>query len=493
MNLSRATSRLWKSMLDFQPADQVVSVEFSESAAFSNQRIEFDPFTVICGMHGSGKSSLLGYIAECLRKGSTHPDDPPFYGVGSSIYRDERPSLRGECHVTLRRGARLVNYATDLSTPIEEGRVAPEIIESGGEIHPRILTPHSLSIEVNMFFQDSKFGDIDSQVVGSPEPQNRKDLDALRGILGVAYEEVIYIPVETDAYAPVWPYVKARRGEDWIDSHSMSYGELCVHFIRWALREPWGGIILLDEPEANIAPRGHAALLDELARLARASNIQVVLTTHSTAFLNRAPMKSVRMCVRPTLTPMVITPSRASDLRDTLGVENPLKSVIVVEDGVAEYSLRMILAAHQFAAMSESEIITAGSWKDVLVTSRALSTSRRIASVAVLDGDQSDQISGASSVLCLPGDGPPEKVFFKCAATRPSEMAQELGCSLATMNVYLAEMLGLEHHRWLSVLSRRTGQDWQYCLRVVFKIWHNEPDNWEQCEILVRRVEELTA
>ncbi|WP_190141702.1 AAA family ATPase [Streptomyces glebosus] len=468
-----------------------MSIEFSDTAAFPGQRVDLNPFTVICGLHGSGKSSLLGYIAECLRRDTMHPDNPPFYGVGSKRYASDRPSLRGGCQVSLRRGTQAIDYAIDLGSPRDEDeRTPPEITASGKEIYPEVLNPHMLSSEINMFFQDFKFSKLDDKAIGPPEPQNRKDLDALRDILGIAYDEVTYTPVLTDNYAPVWPYIKARRGNDWIDSHAMSHGELCVHFIRWALKEASDGIVLLDEPEANIAPRGHAALLDELARLARVAKAQVVLTTHAPAFLSRVPLEWVRMCVRPSLTPVVVTPSRASDLRDTLGVEHPLKSILVVEDGVAEYTLRMILAAHQFPAMAETEILTAGSWNDVLTTAKALSNSRRVTSIAILDGDQQDKVSDAPLTLSLPGKEPPEKVFFKHAATQPSEMAQELECSLASMNVYLAEMLGLEHHRWLTVLSRRTGQDWKYCLRVIFKIWHSDPVHQEECEVLTKRIED---
>ncbi|MFF1597448.1 AAA family ATPase [Streptomyces mirabilis] len=476
-------------MQEFQPIAKVDSIEFSESAAFSGQKIEFPSFAVICGLHGSGKSSLLGYVAECLQRDSVHPAYPPFYGVAGG-HRKTRPTLRGECRVSLTRDGESINYAVDLGEPREEGGSASEVLESGGGIRPQILNPHLVPTEINIFFQDFTLEDLQNdEVAGPPEKQNRKDLDALRDILGIAYDEVIYIPVETDSYSPIWPYVKARRDGEWIDSHSMSHGELSVHFIRWALKNPWGDIILLDEPEANIAPRGHAALLDELARLARASKVQVILATHSVAFLNRVPLSWVRMCVRPALTPVVIAPSRASDLRDTLGVENPLKFIAVVEDDVAEYALRLILVAHQFVAMSESEIIAAGSWSDVLVSAKALSNSHRIKSVAVLDGDQSGKAFGNSSIFFLPGNEPPEKVFFKYAASRPSEMAQKLGSSLASMNVYLAEMLGLEHHRWLTVLSRRTGQDWQYCLRIAFNMWHDDPVNRGECEALVRGIE----
>ncbi|MEU9388337.1 AAA family ATPase, partial [Streptomyces sp. NPDC048279] len=198
-------------------------------------------------------------------------------------------------------------------------------MEHYGMIYPQILNTHALSTDINVFFQDFSMDMLeDKEVAGHPEILKKPDLDALRAILGVTYEEVSYTPINLNGFAS-GPYVKARMGTEWVDSHSMSHGELCVHLIRWTIKQASGNIVLLDEPESNIAPRGHAALLDEIARMARTSGVQVVLATHSAAFLSRVPLSWVRMCVRPNRAPQVMIPSRASDLRDSLGIENPLR------------------------------------------------------------------------------------------------------------------------------------------------------------------------
>ncbi|SED01055.1 AAA domain-containing protein, putative AbiEii toxin, Type IV TA system [Streptomyces sp. PAN_FS17] len=418
-----------------------------------------------------------------------HPDYPPFYDQRRyRSYKDPRPSLSGECRVLLSRRNTPVEYVVDFTQSTERGS-PPEVVESGGYIFPDVINPHLASVEINTFFQDFHPRSLeDRDAAGEPEVQKKADLDALRDILGVTYQEVTYIPVDVgNGYD--FPYVRARKENVWIDSHQMSHGELCVHYIRWVLRHSSSGVVLLDEPEANIAPRGHAALLDEIARLARVSKSQVVLSTHSAAFLTRVPLSWVRMCVRPSMAPLIIEPSRPSDLRDTLGIENPLKLLLVVEDDVAQHLLNMILAKHSFPLLSESEIVAAGSWNDVLTTTKAVSKSSRISAFAVLDGDQRSEVSGDLSAFFLPGNEPPEKVIFKYAATRPDEIADKLGCSLASMNVYIAGMLGMEHHRWLTYLSRRTGQDWRYCLRAAFDIWHADPTNSEACEDLTRGIE----
>lgn len=474
-------------MHDFRPGLQISRIEFSASSAFPGQKVDLGPFSVICGSHGTGKSSLLGYIAECLYRDSLHSDYPPFYGEGRG-YKKSRPSLRGQCQVTLSINEQPLRYTVDFDQGTKSG-TRPEVMEHYGMIYPQILNPHILSTDINIFFQDFSVDMLeDMDTVGHPEILKKPDLDALRAILGVTYEEVIYTPVDLNGF-PSGPYVKARRGSEWIDSHSMSHGELCVHSIRWAIKQASGSVVLLDEPESSIAPRGHAALLDEIARLARTSGVQVVIATHSAAFLSRVPLSWVRMCVRPNRAPEVMIPSRASDLRDSLGIENPLRLLAIVEDDVAKEALKLILTSHSFPFTSETDIIPAGSWSDVLVAAKTLSKAERVTSVAVLDGDQSAKGSHSESIFSLPGGDAPEKVFLKHAAAHPAEMAHKLGCSVASMNVYLAELLGLEHHRWLPALSRRTGQDWRYVLRAAFEIWHEEAAHQDDCESLTKGIE----
>ncbi|WP_237101677.1 ATP-dependent endonuclease [Nonomuraea sp. MG754425] len=480
-------------MKDFKPTTQLTSMKFADDAAFAGQSIQVEPFTVLCGAHGSGKSTLLHYIAECLQRESTHPDNPPFVG-GRSWRRDQAGYLGGHIEFTIRddEGHHILQQNLGLVDATKSQMVISHRRFKG--CYPFLFTPFD-SMLFPEFFDHHNFKQGNVEQAGAEILQTRKDLDALREILGVPYDEVVYVPSHIEDGAPIFPYVRARVGDAWLDSSSMSYGELVVHKLRWEVRHPSERtVILLDEPEANIAPRGHAALLDELARLARAANVQVIMTTHSPAFINRVPQDWIRICVRRGKSASLLTPSRPSDLRDALGVESPLKYFIVVEDFVAEAILRMILVAHRFPALSETEILKAGSWRDAITTVTGLSTSRRVRSAAVLDGDQRDDRAArtpSTGIVFLPGNAPPEKVVLEYAAQYPEELAMRLHCSEASINIYLAELAGLEHHQWLDLLSNRTGQDRQHCLRSAFSIWHSSPANMREAEELAQSIETL--
>ena len=171
--------------------------------------------------------------------------------------------MGGEVKLSFRNNVSKHTIKTDLDTPYDE---IPEPEYGHDHVCSSFYTPYD-SMLIGEFFDNYNFSPLDS---GSNNwAQKKSSLDALREILGVTYDEAIYIAANIVNGAPsIFPFVKARSGNDWMDSSSMSFGELAVHRLRWEVGRPYERtVVLLDEPEANIAPRGHAPLLDELARL----------------------------------------------------------------------------------------------------------------------------------------------------------------------------------------------------------------------------------
>lgn len=472
-------------MKHFEPQFYVKRIDFKEGSPFEGQSVDLAPVTLIAGAHGAGKTTLLSLIAECLQAGSRYYDIPP-------LIRPQRKSetfLGGQHSVTVQHGDQEVQVDADLSLTREASRKQSRI---GGEFNPIFQDAYDVSTDIQIFFQDVSLNFMETDLAGDPWRQKRRDLDALREILGISYDEVTYYPVDVSGAGFPFPYVRARHGERWIDSFQMSYGELTVHILRWNIRHcSENAVLLLDEPEANIAPRGRAALLDEMAALARSSNTQIIIATHSAEFMGRVPLPCIRMCVRLGDSRAILKPSRPADLRDALGVDHPLRFFMIVEDEVAASALSLILSANQFPFLSETEVLQAGSWNDVVVTLRSLSSSSRVRAVAVIDGDQRGALKTSDAsrgILFLPGSEPPEKVFVQYAACHPEELARRLGCPIQSISVYIAEMLGVDHHRWLTLLAKRTGHDWRYCLRVAFEIWHSDSKNAVETSSLVERV-----
>ena len=479
--------KLWRSMRNFSPDPRVESIAFTGKSLLSGQDLRLTPFTVICGPHGSGKSTFLGYLAEGLCRDPYGSHAPPFIRP-DQIEQRRTASLGGAVDLSLYRGGENEYRRVSLDEPVGDD------VHSDRPEHVcvSLYTPYDLFLIrefFDNFFLDDMPEDDDSVWI-----QDRKDLDALRAILGVPYEEVKYIPCNMNNGAPIFPFVQARVNGQWRDCCSMSLGELSVHRLRWEARFSWkDDILLLDEPDANISPRGHAALIDELARLARISGTQIVMTTHSPASIGRVPLEFVRLCLQQGSNFSIAVPDRQSDLRTVLGLEAPLRYFIVVEDEVAETILGLILSAHGFSVLDETEILRAGPWSDVLTTVAGLSNSRRTRSAAVLDGDQRRNKavhSPGKKPFFLPSHDPPEKGYMNYAFEHPGELSKRLHCTETSIGAYITEMLGEDHHRWLPLLSRRTGQDWRYCLRAAFEIWESDPRNRQESEQLARELEQ---
>ncbi|WP_171166842.1 AAA family ATPase [Streptomyces sp. I05A-00742] len=486
-DVPHASTRLWKSLENFHPEVYIQHVDFKEGSPYEGQSVTLSPITLISGAHGTGKTTFLSLVAESLRAGARYYDIPPIIRPA----RHAEPFLGGKCSLRVQYNGQEVQIEADLSVKPEasENKTDKEL-----DLHPIIQGAYEISSDIQMFFQDVRPKFLKKDQTGDPWKQKKRDLNALREILGFPYDEATYYPLDVDGSGVEFPYVRARRGDEWTDSFQMGYGELTVHKLRWDIvNSPSNSVLLLDEPEANIAPRGRAALIDEIATLARISSRQVVVATHSAEFLNRAPLSAIRMCVRAGSSRAILSPSRTADLRDSLGVDHPLRFFLVVEDEVAEVALNLALTAKQFTLLSETEVIKAGSWTDVIVTHNSLSSSSRVRSVAVIDGDQRDSIPPTKQregILFLPGTEPPEKVFIQFAARHPEEFANRLNCSIQSISVYIAEMLGIDHHGWLTLLAKRTGHDWRHCLRSAFEIWHSCPEHELQVNSLVEAIME---
>ncbi|MFJ7908226.1 AAA family ATPase [Kitasatospora sp. NPDC096204] len=466
-------------MKSFVPSRMVQKISFDKNAKFPDLSVDLAPLTIVCGPHGSGKSTILSYIAEGLLRGATHEDHPPFMGAR----RAPGPkTLAGSCTLDLHINGEHKVVVRDLEKSVKYGESWPDL-----DLYPIIYTPLATPADIHVFFQDM-ISDFTEYREGGEIVQKQADLSALRDILGISYAEVIYFPVRTDTHGPVEPYVKARSGSKWISSYDMSYGELYVHKLRWEMQYSRDSVFIIDEPEAHISPRGQAALMDEIARLARAYDTQVIIATHSPDFIQRVPVEWVRACVRSPSGSLIFKPRNLSDIRELLGREPRVSGLLLVEDEVAAATLRMILSAASFPRMSELEIVPSGAWQDLVLAESALSNAKRLRVVAVLDGDQRNNPKIANHLSFLPGEEAPEKVFVGYAIGRPSELAERLGCAIEDVNIAISETMGLEHHLWLRAISRRLGREWSHCLRVAFEMWHSDPLNSGKAADLSREI-----
>jgi predicted ATP-dependent endonuclease of OLD family len=85
-----------------------------------------------------------------------------------------------------------------------------------------------------------------------------------------------------------------------------------------------GGLLIIDEPELHLHPKWQILFLDILIELARITNNQFILSTHSVSFINKNTISNVIRVYRNTKSSNVVTINRSNlmDAKDLLHIIN---------------------------------------------------------------------------------------------------------------------------------------------------------------------------
>ena len=127
------------------------------------------------------------------------------------------------------------------------------------------LSAHRAFGEYQMWMQDVVDPDPAKYFEGNWSA-DKSTLDSINRILGRRYANVQFFTFSSDYYDA--PYLEATMPDGHVRTpYEMSSGELWVLFCIWELeRSAATDIVLIDEPESYLSPRGHIAFLDEIAR-----------------------------------------------------------------------------------------------------------------------------------------------------------------------------------------------------------------------------------
>lgn len=183
--------------------------------------------------------------------------------------------------------------------------------------------------------------------------------------------------------------------------YEMSSGELWVLFCIWELeRSAATDIVLIDEPESYLSPRGHIAFLDEIARRTLAGGFQTIIATHSEAMIRRLPSDLLRFTVRGANGVVVRDDVSYDEVMVALGYEQSVKYLALVEDLLAEEILRTALAFFGSDHGRSWDIVRCNGTGDARKTLNILSTMSRLLPVLVLDGDERSDSEGVNVFFC---------------------------------------------------------------------------------------------
>lgn len=481
---------------------QIARIEVLESNILAPQTIEFDRLIAIVGSHGAGKSLTLRLIESAFGnvRQTFAPPFLPEYGQDVEPLLSALPQpITATANVTVIWDHVHIKVPIDISDgpSVNKQKWADAL---GLTYKPEYLgVPHMLA-ELWTYLQNYEEHATHAAYRGdatvSPAPKDlellrsyrRKDLDAVRNILGKIYESTSIFgwKYHSDKFIEPFPHIIAEAADGrQIDNLMMSLGELWTHWLLgWGFIDSDGYPRLLDEPESFLAQRGHRPLIDEVFRRCLEHDNQLVVATHSPQILSRFPLNNIRLCLS-SADGILIAPARSnSQIFDLLGVTGPVRTVVLVEDDMASRILGDVIAELDWDLARQLEIVQADGESMVIAGLRAMRNSREIRYVGVLDGDCRDKDLFPQSkvgmeaaeyltqrVLYLPGSQSPETELAQAAAKQPERLAQLLNRATIDIATAAASSADLDHQYWLAQYARALGLPQDVVRHGLVRIW----------------------
>ncbi|MGD0373180.1 MAG: hypothetical protein ABSB01_01145 [Streptosporangiaceae bacterium] len=473
---------------------QLYSIRIADSNVFAPQLIEFHRATAFIGLHGSGKSLLLRMIEAAF--GYTSPSYVPPFFIGQSSPVFQIPTVEGIMDVSLRTPAGIISHTVDLSQPAERRAEIWEqdVRESFAAWY---TDPYGALSWLSHMYDNYDFG---SECGGSEIERHIEgpELNEVRNILGRSYKRITVRSAFIDDGAGDdlhLPFFSAVLGSKTFDNTTMSQGELWVHYVSWFLEHEVskGELALLDEPEAFLAARGRRPFIDYVAHQALRRDLQVIIGTHSPEVLSRFPLANIRMCIPGGSGIQVLTPTSRFQIRECIGIETPLRGLVLVEDELAQQLLNGIFARYDTALASEVEVIPVGGASEVANGLRILQSANRLMCFGILDADQRQTAADWSdasrgSVLFLPGDRSPEEEVLTSAIKESRWLAEMIDTSTDDILIAISSCQDLDHQYRVNRVARQLGYSESALISMLVLAWLRQPEIAQEAEQLARKI-----
>lgn len=392
----RRLQKAWESNMGWPK--RLEWLEIHGLRGWAGQRIEFKfPIVAIVGENGAGKSTIIQSAASVFKgdgkKGkfasdffmSTAWDE--ISNVNIKYGYREGQSKEGSIR---RRTTRWLGNADRPARPVEYidlSRVQPVSVRAG---YAKIAkTKHSEK---------------------SSEAFDQNRVRRLSRILGRQYDaaKMALSDIDDKRFVPV----VSTHGISYSGYHQGAGETTSTEFLKADF--PKNGLILIDEIESSLHPRSQRRLIRDLAEICRDREIQILLTTHSSAILEELPLEA-RLYVMQTVGGgrQVISSVSPQFAMTKMDDESYPECDLYVEDRAATAMLGEILAYHAKDIFPRCQIIPYGAASVGYALGQMVNKFPR-PSVVYLDGD----MRKADGCVLLPGGDAPERVVFEALQSK---------------------------------------------------------------------------
>lgn len=415
------------------------------------------PITALCGLNGTGKSTLL-QLAACAYKFPTdnrrsfHIKDFMVVGI-----LDERPFTdQAEVEYSYWQEDRTLSLARlyrDVGSYRWRGyQYRPErlVYFAGIGIYlPKIEEQDFIIRNANKL----KFSQATS---ATPRVKSW-----VCKILGQSYDNIFLNEVKigndesgnslrTGTVASV-----ERANAKYTEAH-MGFGEGRIqHLVRKLELLPEKSLVILEEPETSLHPSAQYALGEYLVDVSKNRHHQILLTTHSDFLLEALPSQSRIYLYRDSHGAIRSIVGLTSQQARSLMADGHVKALhILVEDELAKTIITEILRRTDKQLLRTIAIHVPEKNGSTLL-SQTIRTLREadLPVAAVLDGDKA--ATPKNNIFKLPGTQPPEKEIFASVGVE-AYLNQQYGVNMAD---FRANLYVVDHHEWLTRLADRVNLD----------------------------------
>lgn len=299
----------------------IKNVSIEGFKCFSKSKFCFKNLTLLAGINGAGKSSLIQsllLIKEALRGPNTIPLDLPFgvnLGTAADIINwnctDETIKLSLEsnhnevftCHLQATHDSALylnVNYLKESESilffqknPRSFNYLSAERQSPKAEY--KICSKHIDDLEIGIYGENSAqiLESLGNNIISDPErihPDTPQDeakfiIYQLERWLSCIVRPLKIKCEKIGSSSTVTLQFKTENS-DWVKASNMGFGvTYSLPIILAGLITPRGGVLIVENPEAHLHPSGQSAMGEFIGWLAD-KGVQIILETHSDHVLN---------------------------------------------------------------------------------------------------------------------------------------------------------------------------------------------------------------
>jgi len=281
---------------------------------------------------------------------------------------------------------------------------------------------------------------------------DKKSLTRFSQIMGREYDIARMSYTNGDASRPV-PVI-GHDGFKYSGFHQGAGETVLAELVQVPI--PQYSIVLIDEVESSLHPKLQRRLMRDLAELARALELQIIITTHSPIILDELPVEAraqIMMTGESRTVVYGVTPDFAMTKMDD--VPRP-ECDLYVEDERAERMLIEIIVAHavnpdcalrcktiRYGAASVGQHLGIMAFQDRFPTP----------SLVFLDGDQGQ----SPGCINLPGADPPEVVVFEALRSKNwLNLKDRIRRDYSAVADACTQAMSLpDHHEWITYVSNK--------------------------------------